>query len=109
MAFKQPRVPEYIEKEGAGKYLRELALFLKDFCTECWKMVVDIHRSVESIGKIVYAPEEEPPQTMGMYAFHVNEEGHLICTYDSTDPPPLSIDERGHLIYTIGGTDGTDN
>lgn len=39
----------------------------------------------------------------GMYAFHIDENGHLICTYDTSDPPPLSIDENGHLIYTIGG------
>ena len=109
MAFKQPRVPEYIEKEGAGKYLRELALFLKDFCTECWRMVMQMHRTISGIEDIVYAPEEAPPSTMGIYAFHIDEDGHLICTYDSAEPPPLSIDERGHLIYTIGGSDGTDN
>lgn len=109
MAFKQPRVPEYKEHEGAGKYIRELALFLKDFCTECWKMVMRTQQELSDLEKIVNMPEEEPPQAMGMYAFHIDESGHLICTYDSTDPPPLSIDERGHLIYTIGGSDGTDD
>lgn len=37
----------------------------------------------------------------GMWAFHVDENGHLICTYDTASPPPLSINEDGHLIYTI--------
>lgn len=36
MAFKQPRVPEYRESEGTGKYIRSLVLFLKDFCMDVW-------------------------------------------------------------------------
>lgn len=36
MAFKQPRVPEYRESEGTGKYIRSLVLFLKDFCNDVW-------------------------------------------------------------------------
>ena len=36
MAFKQPRVPEYWESEGTGKYIRSLVLFLKDFCMDVW-------------------------------------------------------------------------
>ena len=39
----------------------------------------------------------------GMFAFHIDESGHLICTYDGSDPPPLSIDENGHLIWTLEG------
>lgn len=39
----------------------------------------------------------------GMYAFHIDENGHLICTYDTSIPPPLSINADGHLIYTISG------
>lgn len=34
--FKQPRVPEYRENEGAAKHLRALTLFLKDFCQDVW-------------------------------------------------------------------------
>jgi len=34
--FKQPRVPEYRENDGASRYLRALTLFLKDFCQEAW-------------------------------------------------------------------------
>ena len=36
MAFKQPRVPEYRESDGTGKYIRSLVLFLKDFCMDVW-------------------------------------------------------------------------
>ena len=36
MAFKQPRVPEYREHDGADGYIRSLVLFLKDFCTDVW-------------------------------------------------------------------------
>lgn len=106
MAFKQPRIPEYREREGAGKYLKELALFLKDFCTECWKTVLQTQKNVAGIQKAIGSGTGSG--SSGVYVFHMDEDGHLICTYDSTQPPPLSIDERGHLIYTIGGTDGTD-
>lgn len=41
------------------------------------------------------------PKGDGLYAFHIDEEGHLIVDYDTDDPPPLSIDDKGHLIYTI--------
>lgn len=34
--FKQPRVPEYRENEGAAKHLKALTLFLKDFCQDVW-------------------------------------------------------------------------
>lgn len=36
MALKQPRVPEYREGDGAGRYIRSLILFLKDFCMDVW-------------------------------------------------------------------------
>lgn len=36
MGFKQPRVPEYRDKEGMERYIRTLVLFLKDFCQEVW-------------------------------------------------------------------------
>lgn len=39
----------------------------------------------------------------GMFAFEIDENGHLICTYDGSNPPPLSIDENGHLIWTLEG------
>ena len=39
MAFKQPHVPEYREQDGAGRCLRNIILFLKDFCMEAWQAV----------------------------------------------------------------------
>lgn len=45
MAFKQPRVPEYREREGADKYIRSLVLFLKDFCMDVW--TANLQRSGE--------------------------------------------------------------
>ena len=44
MSFKQPRIPEYREREGAEKYLRALALFLKDFSMECWVAVRSLQK-----------------------------------------------------------------
>ena len=48
-------------------------------------------------------PQGDTVVTPGMIAFHIDESGHLICTYDTSDPPPLSIDENGHLIWTLEG------
>lgn len=36
MAYKQPRVPPMREEAKLAGYLRELILFLKDFCMETW-------------------------------------------------------------------------
>ena len=44
MAFKQPRVPEYRESSGTGKYLKELTIFLKDFCLNSWKATTNLEK-----------------------------------------------------------------
>jgi hypothetical protein len=36
MAFKQPRVPQMREGTNLYAYVREIVLFLKDFCLESW-------------------------------------------------------------------------
>lgn len=36
-------------------------------------------------------------------AFSIDDSGHLICTYDTAEAPPLSIDANGHLIWTLEG------
>lgn len=41
------------------------------------------------------------PKGDGLYAFDIDQDGHLILTYDTENPPPLSIDAKGHLIYTV--------
>lgn len=49
MAFKQPRVPEYRESEGPGKYIRSLVLFLKDFCMDVWTANRETSREISEI------------------------------------------------------------
>ena len=49
MAFKQPRVPEYRESEGTGKYIRSLVLFLKDFCMDVWTANRETSREISEI------------------------------------------------------------
>lgn len=40
----------------------------------------------------------------GMYAFHVDENGDLILTYETDAMPPFEIDENGCLLLTIRGS-----
>lgn len=49
MAFKQPRVPEYRESEGTGRYLHTLVLFLKDFCNDVWTANRETSREISEI------------------------------------------------------------
>ena len=49
MAFKQPRVPEYREREGTGRYLHTLVLFLKDFCMDVWTANRERRREIDEI------------------------------------------------------------
>ena len=49
MAFKQPRVPQMREGTNLYGYVRDLVLFLKDFCLECWR---ESKRQSEEIEKI---------------------------------------------------------
>lgn len=50
--FKQPRVPEYRERDEPGRYLRELTLFLKDFCLNCWKTAANLERKAGGEGSV---------------------------------------------------------
>lgn len=49
MAFKQPRVPEYRESEGTGRYLHTLVLFLKEFCMDVWTANRERSREIDEI------------------------------------------------------------
>ena len=49
MAFKQPRVPEYQEREGVNRYVQGLVLFLKDFCTDVWTADRQLEREIREI------------------------------------------------------------
>lgn len=86
--MKQPRVPEYREGDSVSKYLKNLILFLKDFSMETWKADDRHRRDMTAL-----------TGGDGTYAFDVNEDGHLICTYEQK-APQLHIDGNGHLIYT---------
>lgn len=101
--MKQPRVPEYRESEGVKAYIKPLILFLKDFTMAAWTANNQRKKEIEALAG------KGPDSIHGLYAFRINEDGHLICTYDTQNPPPLHIDAHGHLIYTIGGSNGTGN
>lgn len=75
--MKQPRVPEYREAEGVGKYLQSLTLFLKDFCMESWRATANLQRAagmderaalafvlryVYPVGSIYMSMDEESPE-----------------------------------------------
>ena len=47
--MKQPRVPEYHEGEGLGRYMRALILFLRDFTMEVWRAVDTLEKRVKSL------------------------------------------------------------
>ena len=49
MAYKQPKVPPIREENQLALNLRELILFLKDFCLESW---MESRRQSEEIEKI---------------------------------------------------------
>lgn len=43
------------------------------------------------------------PASDGMYAFYIDENGHLILLHDTIEPPQYEVDSRGHLLYTYMG------
>lgn len=49
--MKQPRVPEYHEGEGLGRYMRTLILFLKDFAMDVWRTVDTLEKRVKELEK----------------------------------------------------------
>ena len=64
MAFKQPRVPEYREREGADRYIRSLVLFLKDFCMDVWTANNQRSGEIDRLkGSIPEMPEIRYPVT----------------------------------------------
>lgn len=49
--MKQPRVPEYHEGEGLGRYMRSLILFLKDFTMDVWTAVTSLEKRIKELEK----------------------------------------------------------
>ena len=57
--FKQPRVPEYHEGKGVGRFLRDLVRFLKDFCNDAWTASRQHTQDMEEIRERLSALEDE--------------------------------------------------
>lgn len=51
--LKQPRVPEYRESDGTGRYIRSLILFLKDFCMDVWTANQQRESEIEALRREV--------------------------------------------------------
>ena len=96
--MKQPRVPEYRESDGVKVYIKALILFLKDFSMAAWTANNQRKKEIEVLSK--GGTGGGSSGAIGLFGFHVDENGHLICTYDQAVPPPLAINSDGHLIYT---------
>jgi hypothetical protein len=51
MGFRQPRVPQMREGAPLTQFVRELALFLKEFCLESWTQSKRHGEEIENIKK----------------------------------------------------------
>lgn len=58
MGYGQPRVPEYREEDGTGRYMRALALFLKDFSLAAWAANQRRRRETAALQARLQAAEE---------------------------------------------------
>ena len=102
--FKQPRIPEYRESEGTGKYLRSLVLFLKDFCMDCWVSVRELQKGGGGLLRALTSdpredggepeapdlPEEEEPSGVAIYREvidYIYPIGRTITTLSDDDNP----------------------
>ena len=49
MAYKQPRVPQMRDDARLFDTMRELVLFLKDFCMETWVQVTQARADIRAL------------------------------------------------------------
>ena len=49
MAYKQPRVPQMRDGAQRTEIIRELVLFLKDFCMETWVQVTQSGKEIKAL------------------------------------------------------------
>lgn len=63
MAFKQPRVPAMRTEEGLAATIRELILFLKDFCMEAWSSHKRLEARVQAMQEEIAALKERMGDT----------------------------------------------
>lgn len=66
MGYRQPRVPEYREKEGVEAYLKTLVFFLKDFALAAWssdnrrgREIKEMKARIEALENAAQAAGEE--------------------------------------------------
>lgn len=57
MGFKQPRVPEFREKESVSEYIRTLVLFLKEFTFATWTASSACSKEIQALKARVDALE----------------------------------------------------
>ena len=76
MGFKQPRVPEYRQAEGVGQYMRNLTLFLKDFCMDSWKATMNLQKAAGM-------DEQSAAAFVLRYVYPV---GSIYTSMDATSP-----------------------
>lgn len=95
--FKQPRVPEYRENEGAPKHLRALTLFLKDFCQDVWTHCKNNTGSKETI--VIDYPVTSVNKMTGDVVLNADDVG--AADYETGEWSPTLIGEStaGKLTY----------
>ncbi|MDO4528703.1 MAG: hypothetical protein Q4C03_07990, partial [bacterium] len=71
---KQPRVPEYRERDGVVRYLKTLILFLKDFCFDVWQTQTKTGKTLYPVGSVYATTSEKSP------AAHIGGEWEQIHT-----------------------------
>ena len=117
MAFKQPRVPEYRESEGTGKYIRSLVLFLKDFCMDVWTANNQRSGEIDAVRKGTASDSSKlGGKTLAEIMLTLYPVGAVYISANSTSPASLfggtweSISGRFLLgadnTYTAGSTGG---
>ena len=97
MGFKQPRVPEYREAEGVGYYMRNLTLFLKDFCMDSWKATMNLQKAAGM-----------DAQAAGAFVLrYVYPVGSIYTSMDATNPKERFGGEwekiEGRFLLGAGG------
>lgn len=95
MAFKQPRVPQMKEGGQLPGFIRELVLFLKDFCMECWTE----SRRQEKTKLDVTATAANSAKLGGKAPEYYIAPRNLLDNSDFTNP----VNQRGKLWYAANG------
>lgn len=95
--------------ENYGYYLSAYAIAVKHgFVGSEEKWLETLHGATGATGAQGIRGEQGKPglngvalAADGIYAFNVDENGHLILSYTGDDVPNFEINESGHLILTV--------